>query len=155
MISMAPFRAGLRSPRLPRERGRRELLLMGDFRSLAVWAAARRLAVLTHTATASLPAREQYVLGNQMRRAAVSVASNIAEGAGRGSDREFGRFLRIARGSLHELSTQIVIARDLDLGDAERFKATEAVAAEVGRLLGALIRRLAKDQRPTTKDSSC
>ena len=90
-----------------------------------------------------------------MRRAAVSVASNIAEGSGRGSDREFGRFLRIARGSLHELSTQMAIAKDLALGDPVRFEMTEAAAAEVGRLLGALIRRLAKDQRPTTKDSSC
>jgi four helix bundle protein len=155
VILIAPFRAGLRSPRLPRERGRRDLLLMGDYRSLAVWAASRRLAVLTYTAAASLPPRDQHVLGDQMRRAAVSVASNIAEGAGRGSDREFGRFLRIARGSLHELSTQMVIARDLGLGDGDRFKATEAAAAEVGRLLGALIRRLANDQRPTTKDSSC
>ena len=95
---------------MSRGRGRREVFRMGDYRSLSVWVAARRLAVLTYEATASLPVRHQPVRGDQMRRAAVSVASNIAEGSGRGSDREFIRFLRIARGSLHELSTQMVNA---------------------------------------------
>jgi four helix bundle protein len=123
---------------------------MGDYRQLMVWTAARRLAGSTYAAAATLPGRDQRGLGDQMRRAAVSVASNIAEGAGRGTDREFGRFLRIARGSLHELSTQAVIATDLNLGEAERFRALQATADEVGRLLSSLIRRLAP--RPTTKD---
>ena len=126
--------AGLRSARL---------LGMGDYRRLAVWIAARRLATLTYAATAGFPPRERYGLAHQMRRAAVSVASNIAEGAGRGSDREFARFLRIARGSLQELNTQLLIAGDLRMGDPARLAELAAAASEAGRLLFGLTRRIA------------
>jgi four helix bundle protein len=113
---------------------------MGDFRKLEAWQAARRLAVLVHQATAAMPWRERAGLGDQMRRSAVSVASNIAEGAGRASDREFARFLRIARGSLQELQTQLLIAADLTLLPAEALQPLDELAARTGRLLFGLLR---------------
>ena len=72
-----------------------------------------KLAVSVYHVTATFPKHELYGLGQQMRRAAVSIASNIAEGKGRNADREFRQFLFNARGSLLELETQCVIARGL------------------------------------------
>lgn len=80
---------------------------------LEVWKQAMRLAREIYRASAAFPDAEKYGLSAQMRRAVVSVASNIAEGAGRGSRPEYARYLRIARGSLMELDTQIWIAHDL------------------------------------------
>jgi four helix bundle protein len=85
---------------------------MGDYRELLAWQRARMLTGSIYRATECFPAREQFGLAAQMRRAAISVVSNIAEGAGRGSDLELRRFLQIARGSLGELQTQITIASD-------------------------------------------
>ncbi|EAR21663.1 four helix bundle protein [Nitrococcus mobilis] len=82
-------------------------------KDLSVWQAAMELAKVIYAMTADFPKEERYGLVSQMRRAAVSVPSNIAEGAGRGSAREFHQFLTIARGSLSELETQALLARDL------------------------------------------
>ena len=121
---------------------------MGDFRKLEAWQAARRLAVLVHRTTAAMPWRERAGLGDQMRRAAVSVASNIAEGAGRAWDREFARFLRIARGSLQELQTQLLIASDLTLLPA--LQPLDELAARTGRLLFGLLRYRTYGTTPPT-----
>jgi four helix bundle protein len=75
---------------------------MGDFRQLTVWKSAHALALEVHRSTGCFPPVERYGLAAQMRRAAVSVVSNIAEGCGRQNDRELAYFLRIARGSIHE-----------------------------------------------------
>ena len=80
---------------------------------LDVWKDAMRLARDIYRASADFPVEERFGLNNQMRRSAISVASNIAEGAGRGSRAEYMRFLLIARGSLMELDTQVWLARDL------------------------------------------
>lgn len=80
---------------------------------LHVWQETMALTKEVYTATAQFPREEVYALTNQMRRAAVSVPSNIAEGAARTSTREFLQFLSIARGSLSELETQIVLAENL------------------------------------------
>jgi four helix bundle protein len=113
---------------------------MGDYRELRAWQCSRQLAVATYRATAAMPRRERDALGDQMRRAAVSVASNIAEGAGRGSDREFARFLRTARGSLQEFQTQLLIAADLDLIPESPRQSLDELGAKTGRLLYGLLR---------------
>lgn len=83
---------------------------MKTHKQLDTWQQAMLLVKMVYEATASFPREELFGLSSQMRRAAVSVPSNIAEGAGRSGSKEFARFLDIARGSLAELDTQIEIA---------------------------------------------
>jgi four helix bundle protein len=96
-----------------------EFPLANSFRDLLVWQNAKTLAVGIYQATERFPKNELFGLTNQMRRAAVSVPSNIAEGQGRGTKPDFTKFLCIARGSLLELETQIDIAVELGFGDAD------------------------------------
>ena len=109
-------------------------------KDLIAWKKAVALASRVYQATAGFPNPERHPLAGQMRRAALSVPSNIAEGAGRGSRAEYLRFLNIARGSLAELETQIYIAIDLGLLATGQQLAEETT--EVARLLSALVRRL-------------
>ncbi len=81
-----------------------------SFRDLRVWQQAMNLAIAVYRGTDGFPKHELYALAQQMRRAAVSIASNVAEGKGRNSDKEFRQFLFHSRGSLLELETQILIA---------------------------------------------
>lgn len=120
---------------------------MGDFRNLDVWQRAADLAAETYRLTSHFPQQERYGLTNQMRRAAVSVSSNIAEGAGR-SRAEFRRFLGIARGSLHELHSQVLVAQRL--GFAEAAAAMELVGRieRISRMLLTLIRYLSRRPQP-------
>jgi four helix bundle protein len=83
---------------------------MRDPAKLRVWHSAMDLAELVYVATRSLPRHEMFGMSAQLRRSAVSVPSNIAEGCGRRSKREFAQFLAIAAGSLHEVRTQVLIA---------------------------------------------
>ena len=87
---------------------------MGDFRDLEVWRQATQLAVTIYRTTVHFPNEERYGLTSQTRRSAISISSNIAEGAGRRGTAEFRRFVIIAGGSLHELRSQIYVSR-LDL----------------------------------------
>lgn len=105
---------------------------------LRAWQEAFLLVRAIYSSTRKLPADEKFGLVAQMRRAAISIPSNIAEGAARGSNQEFLRFLLIARGSLAELETQIKLLADLGLdGDvSELLEQTETVWA----LLNGLIR---------------
>jgi four helix bundle protein len=86
---------------------------MPDFRRLNVWKAAHVLTLQIYRETAAFPQHEQFGLTNQLRRAAVSVAANIAEGAGRGGDKEFARFLAIAVGSANEVEYLLLLSIDL------------------------------------------
>ena len=88
---------------------------MHRFRNLDVWKRSVALTTATYDATEHFPHRETYGLQAQMRRAAVSIPSSIAEGTGAGGQKAFSRYLRIAYGSACELETQVVVARDLDL----------------------------------------
>ena len=109
------------------------------FCDLRVWQQAMKLTVKVYRSTASFPKHEVYGLSQQMRRAAVSVPSNIAEGKGHRSDRELSRFLFHARGSLLELQTQVMIARELQYLPEANAKDLLEHAAEVARSLNALI----------------
>ena len=86
---------------------------MQDFKNLAVWQAARRLTKSVYQLTTSFPHSEEFGLKAQMRRASISICSNIAEGCGRRGDREFRRFLDVSMGSACELECELIIALDL------------------------------------------
>jgi len=88
---------------------------MHNLKELKIWNKAIDLSVDVYKATSSFPSEEKYGLMSQARRSAVSVPSNIAEGAGRNSDKEFCNFLGIANGSSYELQTQLVISNRLNL----------------------------------------
>ena len=90
---------------------------MEDFRDLTVWQRAMELAAMVYALTKTFPAEELYGLTSQLRRASVSIASNIAEGRGRGSDGEFRQFLNIAQGSTYEVQTQLLLAKQIKIGD--------------------------------------
>lgn len=115
---------------------------MQDFRNLKVWQYAHQLVLDVYGATAAFPRAERYGLSSQMRRAAVSIPSNIAEGCGRGSDADFARFLSIAMGSASELEYQLLLARDLGWLHAEDYDVLHEAACRTRRLLNGLLRRL-------------
>jgi len=113
--------------------------MASSFKDLRVWQGAIKLAVATYGVTEKFPKHEMYGLTSQIRRAAVSVASNIAEGKGHHSNREFCNFLFHARGSLLELQTQAIIARELKYlspADAENLLGQ---AGAIAKALNALI----------------
>lgn len=120
---------------------------MGDYRKLAVWVKAHAVALEVYRLTGTFPPEERYGLATQLRRAVVSVASNIVEGSGRQSDGDMTRFLQMARGSLWELQAQLQLARDLGYvpGAVEARLATEA--DEVGRMLAGLLAYLRRSRR--------
>jgi four helix bundle protein len=97
-----------------------------------------------YVVTQSFPKEELYGLTNQMRRAAVSIPSNIAEGKARFSNKDFARFLLIARGSVAELETQILISQDLTYAPTEQIETLMKDISEVGRMLSGLITALNK-----------
>ena len=115
---------------------------MATYKNIIAWQKAVDLADATYRAVRSFPKSELFGLSAQMRSAAISIASNIAEGRGRGTDRDYRSFLIRARGSLFELETQIQIAARLELIDAATGASLLALSAEVGKKLGSLIRYL-------------
>jgi len=115
-----------------------------DFRDLILWQRAMELALLVYQITRTFPPQELYGLTGQLRRAAVSIPSNIAEGAARRTTRDFINFLHIARGSLAELNTQLILAVRLGFTDSQ--SDWEPSIDEVGRLLNAVIKGLQRKQ---------
>ena len=109
------------------------------YRNLIVWQKAKKLVGLVYAEVKKLPAEERYAMGDQIRRAVVSIPSNIAEGNGRASKRDYANFLSIARGSLYETMTQLEIAKDL--GYASLTPEIEQLAKDVARMLGAMIKK--------------
>ena len=120
-----------------------------DYRDLVLWQRAMELAVEVHGATLKLPRHELFGLAAQIRRSAVSIPSNIAEGSGRRTTREFIAFLHIARGSLSELRTQMLLATKVGYVTEPEISAAENLTDEVGKLLNAVIRGLRHRQTPT------
>jgi four helix bundle protein len=115
-----------------------------SYRELLVWQKAKALAVQIYQATEGFPKAETYGLTSQIRRAAVSVASNIAEGQGRLTSGEFLHFLGQARGSLLELDTQLAIALDLGYLKADKHEVLDQEIYQVLGLLNRLIESLRK-----------
>ena len=119
---------------------------MKSFRDVKVWQKSHELALTIYKCTRSFPKDEIYGLTSQMRRAAASVPSNIAEGCGRSGDAELGRFLQIAMGSASELEYQLVLAHDLGYVKVEEYQQLSAGVTEVKRMLASLLRRLKADR---------
>ncbi len=115
---------------------------MKNFRDLQVWHKAHLLALDSYKATDSFPRQEMFGLTSQIRRAAVSIAANIAEGCGKRGNGEFQRFLNIAAGSASELEYHFLLARDLQLFDDLGYKRLNAAVVEVKRMLSALVRKV-------------
>lgn len=113
-----------------------------SFKDLQVWQKAYSLVVAIYKATGSFPGSETYGLVTQMRRAAVSIPCNIAEGYRRNSRKEYLQFLAIAYGSTAELETQLLLARDLGLLGSESFSALDRLVSDVSKLLSRLINAL-------------
>jgi four helix bundle protein len=125
-----------------------------SYRKLSVWQKGVQLSLLVYRLSKEFPREEKYGLSNQMRRAAVSIPSNIAEGAGRLNTREFKQFLGVARGSSFELQTQLTIARGLGFGDVEQLREAEASCDEIGRMIFGVILSLGSKLEDTTAPHS-
>jgi len=116
---------------------------MGEsFKDLTVWQKSVKLTSEIYRLTARFPRSEQFGLTSQMRRASVSIASNIAEGYGRASIGEYVQFLGHARGSNCELQTQLIIANILGFCDEDGYEPTERLSAEISRMLIAMMNKL-------------
>ena len=112
----------------------------GQYRDLLAWQRAVELVTEIYSLTRQFPEDERFGLTNQLRRAAVSVPSNIAEGYGRQTDKQFVLFLANARGSLYEVETQLEIAKNLHYLTGDASKVVSAKSDEVRKLLHGLIR---------------
>lgn len=113
-----------------------------DASKLIVWQRAHELVLEVYRVSAIFPREEQYGLTSQMRRAAVSIPSNIVEGKARGSNKDYKRFLLIARGSMEELKYQILLSKDLKYITEEEYDDLVKAGNEVGKLLSGLIKSL-------------
>ena len=113
-----------------------------SYRDLVVWQKAIDLVVEIYKVTDRFPDRERYTLSSQMRRAAVSIPSNIAEGRSQSTRKDFINFLHTALGSGTELETQMIIAKKLDYLEDSNYQGTMALLSEVCRMLHAMIKKL-------------
>jgi four helix bundle protein len=113
-----------------------------DYRDLVVWQKAIDLTVCIYQLTRALPKDELYGLVSQMRRASVSVASNIAEGRGRLSSAEFRQFLGLAQGSVYELQTRLIVVKRLNLASADALTEAGLLSNEVSKMLASFIQTL-------------
>ena len=123
---------------------------MNDFgyRELIVWQKAKLFARVVYGLVKQLPNEERFALGDQIRRAVVSIASNIAEGNGRASNKDYAHFLSIARGSLFETMAQLEIVADI--GYITLQQDVEDLATEIGRMLSTMIKKFGIIHRTPT-----
>lgn len=119
---------------------------MEYFMELAVWQKARQLTKKVYEVTRSYPHSEQFGLTSQTRRAAVSIAANIAEGSGKGSKVDFSRMLQIARGEAAEIQSHLVLAGDLGMLKNELVISLQNDAGEIKKMITGLIKSL--EQKP-------
>jgi len=109
------------------------------FKNLLVWQKAVELTKLVYELVRQFPVEERYALADQLRRAVVSIPSNIAEGNGRASNKDYAHFLTIARGSLFETITQLELAKQL--GYIKDYDSVLPLAEEIGRMLTSMLRK--------------
>lgn len=119
---------------------------MKDFHQLKVWEKAHQLALTVYKATKSFPKEELYGLTSQIRRASMSIPTNIAEGCGQNTDAQFARFLQIAMGSASETEYQLLLSHDLGFLDKEQYEKLNADVTEVKRMLTSFIQTLRADR---------
>jgi four helix bundle protein len=120
---------------------------MSDFKSykdLIAWQKAILLVTEIYAVTRTFPGDEKFGLTSQLNRAAVSVPSNIAEGWGRETSKNFVQFLRNSRGSLMEIQTQLIIAKNLGYINSDKFDAITEMSEEVGKIIHGLIKSINK-----------
>lgn len=123
-----------------------------NFKELKVWQEAKQLAVEIYKLTNNEELNKDYGLKDQIQRSAVSIASNVAEGCERDSDKEFIRFLNISKGSLAELITQLEIAYEVGYITKAELLNCEDKCSNIGGMLGALIKYLLNDLKGIPKD---
>ena len=117
---------------------------MHNFKELRIWQQAMEIALKVYEVTAKFPDRERFGLISQINRAAVSILSNIAEGAGRGTDKDFCNFLRIALGSSFELETQLILAHQLGYISQETFDLLSRLLSEEQKMINTLHKGIQK-----------
>lgn len=122
--------------------GKRGFCGMHNFKQLTVWQKSIDLTIKVYSVVAAFPTDEKYGLSSQIKRAAVSVPSNIGEGAGRKSGKEFKHFLSISLGSLFELETQIILAHRLDLIDEDNMNQISCQITEIQKMIYSLERSI-------------
>ncbi len=115
---------------------------MHNYQELTVWKRAVELSVKIYSLTNSFPSEEKFGLVSQIRRSAVSVASNIAEGAGRGTDKDFAHFLTISAGSSFEIETQLLIAQKIGFISLIEFQELSKIIDQIKKMLFALRKKL-------------
>ena len=115
---------------------------MRNYRDLLVWEKAHSLTLCIYRETQTFPKEERFGITSQIRRAASSIAANLAEGCGRRSDGEIARFTQIAMGSAAAVSYHLLLCRDLGLLGAEEFNRLASATDEIMRMLSALAARL-------------
>jgi four helix bundle protein len=115
---------------------------MKDFRQLKVWEKSHQLALAVYKATKEFPKEELYGLTSQIRRASMSIPTNIAEGCGRNTDAEFARFLQIAMGSASETEYQLLLTHDLGFINKEQYDKLNLDVTEIKRMIASLLKTL-------------
>ena len=115
---------------------------MKNFRDLQVWQKAHQLTLLLYNKTENFPDDEKYGLVSQIKRAASSVAANIAEGCGRSGDAELARYLQIAMGSASELEYHLLLAHELNMLDHANYDQIHTEVIEIKRMLATFIKKL-------------
>ena len=126
---------------------------MKDFRELKVWEKAHQLALQVYRATAKFPKEELYGLTSQIRRASMSIPTNIAEGCGRGSDADFAHFLQIAMGSACETEYQLLLSLDLGFMLQDEYSILQDCVQEVKRMISSLLKTVRTNSRTLIAES--
>jgi four helix bundle protein len=119
---------------------------MKDFRQLKVWEKSHQLALAIYKATKEFPKEELYGVTSQIRRASMSIPTNIAEGCGRNTDADFARFLQMAMGSASETEYQLILARDLEFLPKDSYEKLHNDVEEVKRMLASLLKTIRADR---------